>query len=217
MPAQAACLGLAEALVEIARRPMSISSSTLPSKKWLAPSTTACSSLTPFWVFTFSMTLTTSLTGATRSSEPWTNRPGGGAGGEEREIVAVGHGGDRDEALDLRAAHQELHADPGAERHAGDPAGAGVRVDRLRPVERRGRVRQFALAVVERALAAADAAEIEAQHREAAVHEVVDTGCRRSGCSSCRRTAGAGAARWRSARPSAWRAGSGLRCGRRDR
>ena len=83
-------------------------------------------------------------------------------------------GCDRDEALDLRAAHQELHADPGPEGYAGDPAGAGVRVDGLRPVERRGGVRQFALAVVERALAAADAAEVEAQHREAAVHEVVE-------------------------------------------
>ena len=43
----------------------------------------------------------------------------------------------------------------------------------LRPVERGGRIRQFARAVVERALAAADAAEIEAQHREVAVHEGV--------------------------------------------
>ena len=44
---------------------------------------------------------------------------------------------------------------------------------RLRPVERRGGVGQLAGAVVERALAAADAAEIEAQHREAALHEAV--------------------------------------------
>ncbi|MGY4352320.1 hypothetical protein ACVWXM_008813 [Bradyrhizobium sp. GM7.3] len=43
--------------------------------------------------------------------------------------------------------------------------------DGLRPVERRGRVRQFAGAVVERALAAADAAEIESQHREATMRE----------------------------------------------
>src|SRR5262249_981195 len=47
------------------------------------------------------------------------------------------------------------------------------RVDRLRPVERRGGVRQFALAVVERALAASDAAEIKPQHREVPVHESV--------------------------------------------
>ena len=43
----------------------------------------------------------------------------------------------------------------------------------LRPVERGRRIRQFPDAVVERALAAADAAEIEAQHRKAAVHERV--------------------------------------------
>ena len=36
-----------------------------------------------------------------------------------------------------------------------------------------GGIRQFADAVIERALAAADAAEIEAQHREVAVHEGV--------------------------------------------
>src|SRR5262249_45526691 len=83
--------------------------------------------------------------------------------------------GNGDEALDLRPSHQELHADPGAEREAGDPTAARLRVDRLRPVERRGCVRQFALAMVERALAAADPAEIEAQHRKVPVHEgIVD-------------------------------------------
>src|SRR5262249_28048094 len=46
-------------------------------------------------------------------------------------------------------------------------------IDRLRPVERGRRIRQFAGAVVERALAAADAAEIEAQHREAAMRKGV--------------------------------------------
>ena len=70
-------------------------------------------------------------------------------------------------------AHQKLHADPGAEREAGDPAGLRLRIDGLRPVERGRRIRQFAGAVVERALAAADAAEVEAQRREAAVHELV--------------------------------------------
>ena len=48
----------------------------------------------------------------------------------------------------------------------------------LHPVERRGGVRELARPVVEGALAAADAAEIEAQHGEAAllehVEEVVD-------------------------------------------
>src|SRR5262249_14805461 len=63
--------------------------------------------------------------------------------------------------------------DPGPERESGDPAAARLRIDRLRPVERGGRVRQFAGAVVERALAAADTAEVEAQHGKIAVRERV--------------------------------------------
>ena len=100
------------------------------------------------------------------------------AGRQEREIIGVGLRRDRDEAFDLRPAHQKLHADPRAEGIAGDPAALGIRMQRLDPVERRGRVRQFAGAVVEFALAAADAAEIEAQRGEIAllehVEEVVD-------------------------------------------
>jgi len=41
----------------------------------------------------------------------------------------------------------------------------------LRPIERRRRIRQLALAMVEITLAAADAAEVESQHREAALGE----------------------------------------------
>src|SRR5262249_52439313 len=55
----------------------------------------------------------------------------------------------------------------------GDPAGARLRADRLRPVERRGRVRQLALAVVECALRPPDAAEIETQNGKPALGEVV--------------------------------------------
>ena len=55
------------------------------------------------------------------------------AGSEEGEVVAVRHRGDRDEALDLGAAHEKLHADPGAEGDAGDPAGARIRVHRTAP------------------------------------------------------------------------------------
>ena len=77
-------------------------------------------------------------------------------------------------------AHQELHADPGAEGVARHPALRGGRVDRLQPVQRRGRVGQLADALVELALAAADAAEVEPQAGEAdAVEggvEVVATG-----------------------------------------
>ena len=113
------------------------------------------------------MTAVTSLSGATRSWSPCDEQAGRGAGGEKGEVEAVGGRRDRDEALDLRTAHQQLHADPGAEGDAGDPAGARFRADRLRPVERGRRVGQFALAVIESALRAADAAKIEAQNRKA--------------------------------------------------
>src|SRR5262245_44690498 len=47
---------------------------------------------------------------------------------QEREIVMVGWGRKRQEAVNLRAAHQKLQADPGPERIAANPAllGAGV-------------------------------------------------------------------------------------------
>ena len=48
-----------------------------------------------------------------------------------------------------------------------------IRVLQLQPVERGGGIGQLARAVVEIALAAPDAAEIEAQHREAALDEQV--------------------------------------------
>src|SRR5262249_36460168 len=91
---------------------------------------------------------------------------GGGAGREKREVVEVGRRGDRDEALDFGPPHEELHPDPGAEGEAGDPAAPGLRIDRLRPIERRSRVRQLALAVSERPLATPDPAQVEAPHRE---------------------------------------------------
>src|SRR4029077_3204811 len=103
------------------------------------------------------------------------DQAGGRAGRQEREIVEIGRRRDRDETLDLRSAHQKLHADPGAEREAGDPAAARLGVDGLRPVQRSCGIRQFADAVIEAALAPADAAEVEAQRGKAAVHEgVVD-------------------------------------------
>jgi hypothetical protein len=37
---------------------------------------------------------------------------------------AAGWRGDGDKTLDLGPAHQQLHGNPGAERHAGDPADA---------------------------------------------------------------------------------------------
>ena len=69
----------------------------------------------------------------------------------------------RQEPFDFRPAHQKLHADPGAKRKSGDPDAARIRMQRLYPVERRGGIRQFADAMVEEALASANAAEIEPQ------------------------------------------------------
>src|SRR3977135_1048224 len=73
----------------------------------------------------------------------------------------------------LERQHQELHTDPRSEREAGDPAASGLRIDRLRPIERGRRIRELALPMVERALAASDTAEVEAQYREVPMHESV--------------------------------------------
>jgi len=93
------------------------------------------------------------------------------AGGEEGEVVGVCRRRHRNEAVDLGAPHQQLHADPGAERVAGDPARLGVGIHALQPVERCSGVGQFPHAVVEASLTAADTPGVEPQHRETAIHE----------------------------------------------
>ena len=127
----------------------------------------------PFWVLSLSTSAGHVLVRHHRVLVAVDDQSRGRAGRQEREVVEVRGRRDRDEALDLGPPHQKLHADPGPEGEAGDPAAARLRIDRLRPVERGCRVRQFADAVVERALAAPDAAEVEAQHREVPVHEGV--------------------------------------------
>src|SRR6516165_4778956 len=101
------------------------------------------------------------------------NEPRRRAGREERKVVEIGRRCDRDETLDLGSAHQKLHANPGAERKAGDPATARLGIDRLRPVQRRGGIRQFTDAVIETALATPNAAKVETQRGKAPVHEGV--------------------------------------------
>src|SRR5690606_357473 len=67
-------------------------------------------------------------------------------------------------------------ADPGTKGESRNPAGAGVRVVDLQPVQRRGGVAQLALAAIEAALRPADAAEIEAQDGESLSREgVIDS------------------------------------------
>src|SRR5450631_660552 len=65
----------------------------------------------------------------------------GGTRCQKRKIEAVGGGRYRDKTLDFRPPHQELHADPGAERYPRDPGAARFRIERLRPVKGRRRVR----------------------------------------------------------------------------
>ena len=62
----------------------------------------------------------------------------GGAGRKEGEVIHVGGRRYRDEPGDFRAPHQKLHADPGPEGKARDPAMFGVGVHRLQIVKRRG-------------------------------------------------------------------------------
>ena len=97
------------------------------------------------------------------------------AGGEEGEIVKVRRRRDRDEALDLRPAHQELHADPGAEGEPGDPAAAAASVCTVCTQSSAAAASDSSPEPWSNvALAAADAAEIEAQHRKAALREHVE-------------------------------------------
>ena len=133
----------------------------------------ACSILMPFCVFTFSMIGITSATGATRSSSPCTKRPedGQGARKEKSKRLAIG-------AMEMKPSIsgrrirscmpiQQPKDTPG------DPAFAAIGVVGLQPVERRRRVRQFALAIVETALASPDAAKVEAQYRKTTIGEGV--------------------------------------------
>ena len=84
---------------------------------------------------------------------------------EEQGVVAEGDAHDDADGVgqveDRVQHHRGDDGDPGAEREPGDPAGRGVRVLRLNPVERRGGVAELSRAVVEHALRTADAAEIK--------------------------------------------------------
>ena len=97
--------------------------------------------------------LLTASGGVTTSFSPWTNRPEAGAGGKEREIIMPASG-----ATEMKPVtwppHQQLHGDPGAGiYHADEPADAGLAIERLQPVQRRGSVRQLAGTVLEQTLA----------------------------------------------------------------
>ena len=85
----------------------------------------------------------------------------GGAWGEKGEVVNIRRRGDHDKALDLRPAHQQLHADPGAERVASHPTLRGGRVGGLEPVERGRRIRQLALTLRGRNLLVQCDAEVD--------------------------------------------------------
>ena len=55
---------------------------------------------------------------------------------EKREVVHIGRRRHRYKSADFRPPHEQLHADPGAERKPGDPTLAGLGVDALQPIER---------------------------------------------------------------------------------
>src|SRR5690606_2574703 len=93
----------------------------------------------------------------------------GRAGREERKVVHVRRRRDRNKAADFGAPHQELHADQRPETDTCNPSGLRLGMDRLYPIERCSCIRQLTDAVVEAALAAADAAEVEAQRCKASV------------------------------------------------
>ena len=76
--------------------------------------------------------------------------------------------GEGDEVATPGATHQQLHADPRTEADARDPGRLRLGVEALHPVECTRRIAQLADAVVEHALALANAAEVEPQSREAA-------------------------------------------------
>ncbi len=105
-------------------------------------------------------------------------KSGGRTRREKGKIETAGRRRDRHETFDLRPPHQKLHPDPGAKRDSGDPAGPRLGADGLGPVESCCRVRQFALAVIEGALGASDAAKVKPQHGKAtfgkSVIEIVD-------------------------------------------
>src|SRR6185295_5157456 len=88
--------------------------------------------------------------------------------------MQIGGWGHRNEALDLGPPHQHLHADPGAEGKAGDPAASRVWMHRLHPIERCRGIRQLTTAMIELALAPPYAPEIEPEHGETALREHVE-------------------------------------------
>jgi len=90
-----------------------------------------------------------------------------GAAAEEAKVVVSGRSGERDDALHALVAAAETHADRCAEREAGDDHLARLLLVLEQEVECRARVVGLALAVVVRAGAVADAAEVDAQGLEA--------------------------------------------------
>src|SRR5262249_32208269 len=99
--------------------------------------------------------------------------PRGRAWREKGEIEPVGGWRDRNKTFDFGPAHEKLHADPGPERDARDPAGSRLGIDRLRPVQGRRCVRELPLAVVKIALREADSAKVKAKDRESTLGKSV--------------------------------------------
>ena len=99
------------------------------------------------------------------------NDAGRGAGRQEREIEKAGRRRNGDEPIDLRPPHEKLHADPGAKGEPCHPASPRIGIERLKPIQRRSGVGKFTGAMVEFALAAPNAAKIEAEDGKPTVGE----------------------------------------------
>lgn len=93
------------------------------------------------------------------------------AGCKEGKVVHIGGRCDGYKAANLWPPHQQLHPDPRAEAETGDPGGLCFGMEALHPIERGGGVGQLAHAIIERALAAANAAKVEAERGKATTLE----------------------------------------------
>ncbi len=74
---------------------------------------------------------------------------------------------DGDKSGDFRTPHQQLHANPRAERNSNNPAKGWIGIQGAHPVQHRCRVRKLAGPVIECPLTAPHAPEIEPHHSTA--------------------------------------------------
>ena len=130
--------------------------------------------LMPRCVLSLSTSVWTSFCGTTRSASPWTIRPEDGQGARKVKSCRLAGGAiEMKPSISGRRIRSCMPIQAPKEKPATQQL-LRVGVHRLHPVERGGGVGELARAVVERALAPADAAEVEAEHGEAALREHIE-------------------------------------------